>query len=353
MADLDLDALLVRATDAARRRTPDAELSGLRRLEGGVSSLTFASVLVGDRSDRPVVLKVAPAGLAPVRNRDVLRQAKVLRALGRLAGFPVPDVLFDDPGDPPAVPPLFAMTLCPGESYEPLLDVSATPPSAATVAERLRVATRALATLQSVTPQRLGLGSEPAAPPSDELERWQRLFATVDDDIAPGHETLHARLAERVPVAVSPRLLHGDYRLANMLFDGPVLSAVIDWEIWSVGDPRIDLAWLLMHLAPAHVFHEQRSVADTAAASLLPTREELWEVYAGARRAAGAGEAELAATARDLDWFLALCHYKTASTIAVIWKRERRLEQPDPKLVTAGRHLDAVLAAGHAALDRA
>ncbi|MBM7517188.1 phosphotransferase family protein [Nocardioides nitrophenolicus] len=352
MQSIDLDELLDRATRAARRRTPDAELRGLRRLEGGVSSLTFASTLVGDREDRPVVLKVAPAGLAPVRNRDVLRQARVLRALGRLPGFPVPDVLFEDAGDPPDVPPLFAMSLAPGESYEPLLDVSDAPPTPADVAERVRVAARALATLQSVPPRRIGLGAEPPAAVDDELERWRRLFETVDADIAPGHERLYARLAERVPAGIEPRLLHGDYRLANMLFEGPRLAAVIDWEIWSVGDPRSDLAWLLMHLAPAHVFHEDRPAADRAAGSLLPTRDQLWDEYAGARRALGAADHELAATAADLDWFLGVCCYKTASTIAVIWKRERKLASPDPKLVTAARHLHEVLAAGHAVLDR-
>jgi aminoglycoside phosphotransferase (APT) family kinase protein len=350
--NIDLEALLERGTAAARRRTPDVELRGLRQLEGGVSSLTFASTLVGDRVDQPVVLKVAPAGLPPVRNRDVLRQARVLRALGHLPGFPVPEVLFEDAGRPPEVPPLFAMSLCPGESYEPLLDASPSPPSAGTVAERLRAAARALARLQSVTPGRIGLGSEPVSPVDDELDRWRRLFETVDDDIAPEHEKLHARLVERVPTGIAARVLHGDYRLANMLFDGPALSAVIDWEIWSVGDPRSDLAWLLMHLEPAHVFHEQRSPADRAAGGAMPGRDEIWEEYAAARRAAGAGAAELAATSSQLDWFLAVCHYKTASTIAVIWKRERKREHPDPKLVTAAAHLGEVLAAGHAALDR-
>jgi aminoglycoside phosphotransferase (APT) family kinase protein len=349
---IDPDELLDRATRAARRRTPDAELRGLHRLEGGVSSLTFASTLVGDRTDEPVVLKVAPAGLAPVRNRDVLRQARVLRALGRLPGFPVPDVLFEDAGRPPEVPPLFAMSLRPGESYEPLLDVSDAPPTPADGAERVRVAARALATLQSVTPHRIGLGGEPASAVDDELERWRRLFDTVDDDIASGRDELYARLADRVPAGITPRLLHGDYRLANMLFEGPRLSAVIDWEIWSVGDPRSDLAWLLMHLAPAHVFHEHRSEADRAAGSDLPSPEQVWEEYAAVRRAAGADDRELAATAADLDWFLGVCHYKTASTIAVIWKRERKLASPDPKLVIAAQHLDDVLAAGHAVLDR-
>lgn len=352
MENIDLDGLLVRATAAARRRVPDAELRGLRRLEGGVSSLTYATTLVGDRADQSVVLKVAPAGLAPVRNRDVLRQAKVLRALGRLAAFPVPEVLFEDQGSPPEVPPLFAMSLCPGESYEPRLDVAAVPPEPEVVAERVLVAARALATLQSVTPERLGLGDEPASAVGAELERWQRLFDTVDADTAPGHEKLAARLAERIPGGVAPRLLHGDYRLANMLFEGPRLAAVIDWEIWSVGDPRSDLAWLLMHLEPAHVFHERRPDADLRAGAQLPTREQVWQAYAERRRALGAGEQELEATASDLEWFLAVCHYKTASTIAVIWKRERKLASPDPKLVTADRHLDEVLAAGHAALDR-
>lgn len=350
--NIDLDGLLDRATAAARRRTPDAELRGLRRLEGGVSSLTFASTFVGDRADQPVVLKVAPAGLAPVRNRDVLRQARVLRALGRLSGFPVPEVLFEDQGEPPEVPPLFAMSLCPGESYEPLLDVTPEPPAPVVVAERVLVAARALATLQSVRAERLGLGREPVSAVDAELERWQRLFQTVDADIAPGHEKLHARLAERVPPGVEPRLLHGDYRLANMLFEGPRLAAVIDWEIWSVGDPRSDLAWLMMHLEPAHVFHEHRPDADRAAAAQLPTRAQVWQAYADQRRALGAGEPELAAMATDLAWFLGVCYYKTASTIAVIWKRERKRDSPDPKLVTADRHLDEVLAAGHAALDR-
>ncbi|GAA1530236.1 phosphotransferase family protein [Nocardioides humi] len=353
MQNIDLDGLLDRATAAARRRDPAAELRGLRRLEGGVSSLTFASTLVGDRADRQVVLKVAPAGLAPVRNRDVLRQAQALRALRRLPGFPVPEVLFEDAGDPPEVPPLFAMSLCPGESYEPLLDVSAAPPEADVVAERMRVAARALARLQSVGPARIGLGGEPVSAVDEELERWRRLLETVDDDIAPGHEKLYRRLADRVPSGVPPRLLHGDYRLANMLFEGAGLTAVIDWEIWSVGDPRADLAWLLMHLAPAHVFHEDRPAGDRAAGAALPTREELWGEYAEARRAAGADAAEIAATAADLEWFLGVCYYKTASTIAVIWKRERRLDRPDPKLVVAAQHLDEVLAAGHAVLDRA
>lgn len=324
---------------------------GLRRLEGGVSSLTYASSVRYDGAERPVVLKVAPPGLEPVRNRDVLRQARVLRRLGQLPGFPVPEVLFDDAGDPPDIPPLFAMEHCPGESYEPLLDVSEAPPAPDVAAERMRVAARALARLQAETPAVLGLDGEPVVPVAGELERWGRLFATVDADIGPGHEKLFDRLAERVPEGIAPRVLHGDYRVANLLFTGAELEAVIDWEIWSVGDPRSDLAWLLMHAEPAQVFHEVRSPADIAAGSMVPPAEALLDEYASASRACGATGDEVAELSADLAWFLGVCYYKTASTIAVIHKRDRKLPEPDPKLGVAARHLDEVLQAGHRALD--
>lgn len=357
MEDHEVDALVQRAAAAARRTWPEARLGALRRLEGGVSSLTFASRLAGDGDgdgERAVVLKVAPAGLPPVRNRDVLRQARLLRRLADVDGFPVPEVLVEDPGAPPEVPPLFVMQLCPGESYEPLLDVAPEPPSGEVVRARMLAAARALGRLHGETPTALGIGDEPVAGVGEELERWHRLFGTVDADIAPGHDRLFDRLARRVPEGIDPRLLHGDYRLSNMLFEGPEMSAVIDWEIWSVGDPRCDLAWLLMHLAPAHVFHEHRPAADIAAGAGMPSRTELLAGYVAARAAAGEGSPDDTDPERlgsDLAWFLAVCHYKVAATISVIHKRERKRSDPDPKIAVAAARLDEVLDAGHAALD--
>jgi aminoglycoside phosphotransferase (APT) family kinase protein len=349
--DLDPDELVGRCTAAAARAWPGTVVTGLRRLEGGVSSLTYASTLVSSDGEQPIVVKVAPPGLAPVRNRDVLRQARVLRVLTGLDGFPVPRVLFDDPGDPPGVPPLFAMELLPGDSYEALLDVSPTPPSAAVAAERMLVAARALARLHAETPESLGVVDEPVTSVADELSRWERLFATVDPDIGPGHEQLAARLSERLPTAGAPRLLHGDYRVANMLFTGARLEAVIDWEIWSVGDPRSDLAWLLMHAAPAQVFHEQRPPADVEAGRLMPTAAELLAGYVAARRAAGTPEGALESSVAELSWFLAVCHYKTAATIAVIHQRDRKSSRPTPRIAVAAAHLGDVLDAGHRVLD--
>ena len=97
-------------------------------LRGGASSLTYTararwlSPCSSGDDRRRVVVKVAPAGLAPVRNRDVLRQARLLRALGPTA-VPVPEVLWEDAGDPPEVPPLFVMSFVEGTSLEPLFDL--------------------------------------------------------------------------------------------------------------------------------------------------------------------------------------------------------------------------------------
>jgi hypothetical protein len=55
--------------------------------------------------------------------------------------------------------------------------------------------------------------------------------------------------------------------------------------------------------------------------------------------------------ATDLPWFLGVCYYKTASTIAVIHKRDRKRDDPDPGIATGARHLPEVLDGGHRVLD--
>jgi len=82
------ERLLAQLRDRVGRRVtgwrPGARVLGVSPLTGGTSSLTFLVDLAGvAAAESPVVLKVAPPGLAPVRNRDVLRQARLLHALGR------------------------------------------------------------------------------------------------------------------------------------------------------------------------------------------------------------------------------------------------------------------------------
>lgn len=333
MIDLHEGELLARATSAAAAHRPGAVLSDLRRLQGGKSSLTFSALLSSpDGDSERVVLKVAPPGLSPVRNRDVLRQARALRAIAEVEGVRVPRVLFEDSG----TPPLFAMSFVAGESYEPLTDAIARPPGPDVVRRRALAAARMLACMQSAEPEALGLADEPPMSIQDELERWARLFATCGPDLRGREHELLGLLAERLPDPVAPRVSHGDYRLANMQFAGARLAAIIDWEIWSVGDPRADLAWLLMHTDPVHRFVQERDAANRRAAEGMPDCRTLLSEY---RDAIGRGPAATAnrgrASEHDLPWFLAYAHYKCASTIAALAKHSRRRSAPEPALEIA------------------
>ena len=276
----------------------------LARLTGGASSLTYTGT-TADGSQ--VVVKVAPAGVPPVLNRDVLRQARVLRALADTP-VPVPRVLWEDVGEPPDVPPLFVMSFVAGTSVEPLFDVG-DDDDVATSAERMRNAARLMAALHSLDPYDLGLGQEPVVGPAAEVERWSRLLQTVDPRLSAGWEDVAAALHAGEPRALSLAIVHGDFRLGNLLAVGSDIAAVIDWEIWTVGDARVDLAWFLVHADPET--YRRR----TAYAGALPSPAELAAMY---------GEMP------DLPWFEALACFKSAASWSLIVKHDRRRAEPDP-----------------------
>jgi aminoglycoside phosphotransferase (APT) family kinase protein len=319
---------------AARRRWPDARIGELGPLPGGISSITFSARLAGAApGDRVVVVKVAPPGLPAVHNRDVLGQARVLAALHGVAGVSVPAVLLQDDGDPP----FFVMEFVGGEAYEPRWDVSARPPSAAVIDARGRAAARMLAALHAVSPRAVGLGAEPVRTASEELERWRRLYATAGEDLRGDEAGLAAALAARLPAPAPARVQHGDYRLGNMQFQEARLAAIIDWELWSVGDPRADLAWLMMFADPVAQRVARRDDANRAAADAMPGEGELLAEYL---RAAGGEEPD------ELRWFGALSCYKLGAAMAALAKRNRRRPEPDPGLELAARTTPAMLAHG-------
>jgi aminoglycoside phosphotransferase (APT) family kinase protein len=320
-----LEDLRARAQRALRHRWPEAALSGLEPLTGGVSSFSFAASATGTgddtRSARRVVVKVAPPGLPPVRNRDVLRQSRVIRGLYGTPGVRVPEVLGADDGSPP----LFVMEFVPGESHEPAWDLHPRPPAREVIDARARAAARMLAALHAVAPARAGLADEPARSMAEELARWERLYATAGDDLRGDERSLAQALAARLPAPApgGPRVVHGDYRLGNMQFEAGRLAAIIDWELWSVGDPRIDLAWLLMFARPVAQRVARRDPANQAAADAMPGRDDLLAEYLSAR----SGEEP-----SELSWFLAFSCYKLGAAMAVLAKRNRRLDEPDPGL---------------------
>ncbi len=296
MVEVDLDEL--------RHRLAAADVTDVTALAGGASSFTFRGV----RSGRPVVIKLAPPGVEPIAHRDVLRQARILKALA-VTRVPVPEVLWEEPGDPPLAPPLFVMSHVEGDCVEPLFDGC---PPAPEVVERYRNACRAMAALHRLSPSDLGLGGEPVIDPVSEVERWCHTLQTVDAALVPDWQGVRDSLLRCAPTAIGPGVVHGDFRLGNLMAAGASINAVIDWEIWSIGDPRIDAGWFLINCDP----DTYQRVPDPV--GIAPPIAELAEIY----------QDELGCEVADLAWFSALACFKSAATWSLIVKHNRRRSAP-------------------------
>lgn len=314
MSDLDLVDLLRRATAAAQSWAPGSTLADLVPLEGGVVGLVYSAVVTGGPPghDR-VVIKVAPPGFEPVRNRDVLRQARCMSALAGSTGVAVPDVWGTDVGAPVEVPPLFVGEFVRGACKEPLLEARERRMDDDVVRPRAFAAARMLAALHRVRPDQIGLGDESATTPIGEVDRWTHTLDTVPDQYRTGYEACAEALRATAPPPVDPVVVHGDYRLGNMLCDGGDVSAIIDWEIWSISDPRIDLSWFLFFTEQAN-----HPVVTPDTDSGMPTDTELLAEY----------EAAVGSPTVDLEWFHALTRYKEAAAMALIAKHMQRRD-PD------------------------
>jgi aminoglycoside phosphotransferase (APT) family kinase protein len=303
-------SLQERATDAAQSWHAGAKIVDVRPLTGGASSLTYIAAVDGAAgAAAQVVLKVAPPGLAPVRNRDVLRQAKVQRALHGQPGVVVPPVYFTDAGGPLDVPPFMGMGFVAGECLEPVLDDERDPGKRDRYHARGLQAAVVLAAIHRVDPRKVGLADEPEVTLAQEIDRWTTAFGTVAEDLQGDYQrvaaALHASTPEPLPAAIN----HGDYRLGNTLCLDDTLTAVIDWEIWSLGDPRVDITWLRFFNDEA-----RHPAAPSFEPTGMPSADELRDAYAAA------GGASL----RDLDWFDALTKYKEAAATALLIKRARK-----------------------------
>lgn len=315
MTTLDLDDLRGRATRAAQGWAPGCEVTDLTPMDGGTVGLVYSGAVTCGPAEHPtVVLKVAPPGLPPLRNRDVLRQARCIGALDGQPGVGVPPLLFADEGEPDDIPPFFASAMVAGECAEPLLDAARNRRPDAIVQGRAHAAVRMLAALHRVDPGAVGLGDEPVTTPIGEVDRWTRTFDTVPDEVRTGYLECADALRATAPEPLPNVVVHGDYRLGNMLSEGTEVRAIIDWEIWSRSDPRIDLSWFLFFTEEAG-----HPVVTPGIDSGMPSDAELLAAY----------EAETGRPVDDLEWFHALTRYKEAAAMALIAKLAARRGDQD------------------------
>lgn len=113
-----------------------------------------------------------------------------------------------------------------------------------------------------------------------QLESYGQLAGWPGPGGVPGVERVAAWLEANTPRRFKPGIIHGDYHLANVMFrnDGPHLAAIVDWELTTLGDPLLDLGWLLATWPQG----ENPAVEDVATQPWagFPTAQELVARYA-------------------------------------------------------------------------
>jgi aminoglycoside phosphotransferase (APT) family kinase protein len=309
-----VEALEAAIGDALRaRHGAGVTVAGLRTLSGGRSGVTLTADVTGLGSVGSVVVKAAPEGRSPVGRHDVLRQGRVLRAVAGAPGVVVPHVLAE--GTSPVH--FVVMTRSAGEAVEPVLDAATVHLPAGLVRSRAERAAEMLAALHRVgdVPAQPDGSVEPQADLAAEVARWREVGAAADPSILVGGERLADLLAEHRPADdPEPVLVHGDFRLGNLVFDGPRPTGLIDWEIWGVTHPGIDLGWFLV-FCDADLFPGVGEPVEG-----LPSSTDLVARY----EAAGGRAVE------DLAWFEAFGRFKMAAIMAHNLRRHREGRHHDP-----------------------
>jgi len=309
------DAITPELRDRVSRLT-DSEVVDLRPTPGGHSGITLtATTASGDR----MVVKVAAAGRPAVGRHDVLRQA---RAMALVAPWvPVPGVLATEEAEPP----LAVVSFASGEAVEPVIDDTGATLPADLVRRRFDVAAELLAVLHRVPLDTLG--DEPVRTPADELSQFRRIAAAGEEAFRALGEAAGESLAAAVPAPIGVSVVHGDFRLGNLLMTGDAPQALVDWEIWTLGDPRVDLGWLATFADGSHFPGIARP--DVTA----PGVEHVVKVY---------GDATGTPVA-DAEWFLRLGAFRMGAIMSHNLHRHRTGRHVDPYQETLPATIERLL----------
>ena len=303
---------------------------------GGRSNLTYyVSSPAGS-----VVLRRPPLRAVRPTAHDMTREHRVISALhGTAVPVPRPLLLCTDPDVLGA--PFYVMERVDGVIARDRLPDGYAPP------ERRPALTDALvdvlADLHDVDPAAVGLAGfgRPDGYLDRQLRRWAGEWQALrgGDDL-PGVDALAAELVAKVPREPSGPVVHGDYRLDNVVLhptDPTRVAAVLDWEMSTLGDPLADLGLLLVYWQPA-----PGTVVTPSVTSLpgFPPRSALVSRYAARR------DVDLAA----LPWYVALGCFKLAVVVAGIVARQRAGAMVDNTDDGLGARIGPLAEAGRSAL---
>jgi aminoglycoside phosphotransferase (APT) family kinase protein len=238
------------------------------------------------------------------------REYRLLSALYPL-DFPVPEPLAfcDDPEVIGAI--FFVMELAKGRSYANGALPDFDPQSRRWMYEQL---VDTLADLHSIDPEAVGLGDfgKPGNYFERQVMRWTRQYRDSQTDYIAEMERLIAFLPATLPEQSRTSIVHGDYRIDNLMFDGDgTLTAVLDWELATLGDPVADFSYLAMQwMMPAD------GGAGLAGLDLellgIPSFHDIVDRYSDRSGITVAGK---------LDWYFAYNLFRLAGIVQGIKKR--------------------------------
>jgi aminoglycoside phosphotransferase (APT) family kinase protein len=275
-----------------------------------------------------VVLRRPPRGPLPPSAHDVLREARLLRAL-ESTPVRVPRVLATC-DDPEVIgSPFYVMEEVSGEVITDALPGPLdNPEQRALIADQL---IDALVELHAVDWRDVGL--EGFGKPSGYLERQLRRFGGLWEhnktrDL-PEVETIGRWLSENMPESPPATIVHGDYRLGNTMFaaEAPArLVAIFDWEMATIGDPLADLGYMVMQWAQPDDPPSKFNLHTVTRLEGFPSREELVSRY----------EERSGRSMSALNWYVTLALWKAVVFMEGNYKRAVAGSTDDPYLKSFG-----------------
>jgi aminoglycoside phosphotransferase (APT) family kinase protein len=294
---LDLARLGAHLSGALPAATVDLPLRA-EIIAGGRSNLTYR--LTDGRSRW--VIRRPPLGHVLPTAHDMAREFRVIRALHGTS-VPVPEALLHCADESVLGAPFYLMSEVPGVVLRSGADYAGLTPADAEHCGRTLV--DVLLALHRIDPQEVGLGDfgRPEGYLTRQVAGWYRQWERSATRELPALDALHAGLASSVPDSSHAGIVHGDYRLDNVIFDPSLsrINAVFDWEMSTVGDPLADVGLLYAYTSLA------AQGLNPGGASLppelgFPSAARLIEWYAVA------SGTDLA----RLDWYIAFSYYKLA-----------------------------------------
>ncbi|MBO9623036.1 MAG: phosphotransferase family protein [Sphingomonas sp.] len=279
----------------------------VEKFAGGQSNPTYRI----DTDEKFYVLRRKPFGPILPSAHAVEREYRLIAAL-HPTGFPVarPYGLCEDPEVIGA--PFYVMELVEGRT---LWDGSLPGMTPAERTAHYHAIVDTLAALHSVDYEAVGLGDygKPGNYFERQVARWTKQYRASQTDDVPEVEKLIEWLPRTVPPQTRTAIVHGDYRIDNMIFaaEDPRVLAVLDWELSTLGDPLADFSYFLMSWVTEP---EGRSGVKGLAGpeTGIPTIAQMAERYCVATGRDGVP---------DLNWYFAYNLFRLTGIVQGIKKR--------------------------------